>query len=271
MAGQTDCQRSTLTVNRGTYYIDTGSSLGTQQAWPYQPLPASVNVFTGTYTYYLFLLYAKPTTTQTYQLYVGSDFNPADTSQLWVTRVNKGPTPFQFVKDTTDVMTACATNQPGTDFPWCYDFDSGSGVLSVTMNMGFQKFAQEWAQAHQNECQPSSYCSLQGNSCGCSLSTTDPGYKECQNACANWAGKAIDCPWDSSDFGSALPACYGFGFTLPQDFLANDQTAPTAQCLTQSPVWNVPLSAAPSSLAGSCTYTPAMLPTGSFCTPAEKR
>ena len=95
MAGQQTCQRSSLTVNSGSYYMDTGASLTTQNAWNEFGAPV-LNVFMGGGTYYTFLLYAKSTTVQTYSMYVGTDFNPADTSQLWVTRVDKGPVPYAF-------------------------------------------------------------------------------------------------------------------------------------------------------------------------------
>ena len=38
------------------------------------PPTISVNEFRAGRTYYLFLLYAKPDTTQTYQIYVGDNF-----------------------------------------------------------------------------------------------------------------------------------------------------------------------------------------------------
>jgi len=271
MASQADCQRSSLTVNNGTYYIDTAVSLSKQNMWDFAP--PGVNVFTAANTYYTFLLFAKPTTVQTYQLYVGTGFNPADTNQLWVTRVDKGPSPFVFYKDTTDTMVPCSSRKPGTNFSWCYDYDSTGGFLSVTMDMGFAKFAKEYGEATEQQCQPESYCSWNASSksCGCSLKSNDPGYNECQYACSNWATKAIDCPWDSSDFSSPTGACYGFGFTLPSTFMASDQAPPAGTCLTQDPTWNVPLTAASSNKIGDCTYTQSMLPTGSFCGSGKKR
>lgn len=272
MASQADCQRSSLTVNNGTYYIDTAVSLATQNMWDFTP--PGVNVFTAGNTYYTFLLFAKPTTVQTYQLYVGTGFNPADTSQLWVTRVDKGPSPFVFYKDTTDTMVPCSARKPGTNFGWCYNYDASGGFLSVTMDMGFSTFAKEYAEATEQQCQPESFCSWNSSSksCGCSLKSNDLGYNECQYACSNWATKAIDCPWDSSDFPTGpTGACYGFGFTLPGTFMAADQAPPGATCLTEDLTWNVPLTAASSTVAGNCAYTQSMLPTGSFCTSGKKR
>jgi cell migration-inducing and hyaluronan-binding protein len=74
MAGQGTWQRSSLTVNNGIYYIDSAVSQATQQKWG----AGNYNVFQAGQTYYTFLLFAKPTTIQTYQIYVGANFNPAD-------------------------------------------------------------------------------------------------------------------------------------------------------------------------------------------------
>jgi cell migration-inducing and hyaluronan-binding protein len=86
MMGQSISQRSNLTANHGQYYIDTTVGLARQQQ---QVGPVgNVNVFRAGQTYYVFLVFAKPTTMQTYQLYVGKDpgFNPS--SAVVMTRVN---------------------------------------------------------------------------------------------------------------------------------------------------------------------------------------
>jgi hypothetical protein len=272
MAGQTTCQRSSLTVNNGNYYMDTAVSANTQNSWNEFGAPA-INVFTGGQTYYTFLLFAKPTTIQTYSMYVGTDFNPSDPSQLWVTRVDKSATPYAFAKDAAATITACSSHKAGSDFPWCYDYSSATGILSVTMNMGFSGFAQNYAKAIEEHCGPANYCgwNQSTNSCGCLLSSKDGSYKECQNACSNWTGKAIDCPWDSSDFMSPRGACYGIGMVLPSDFVAseNGTSSPPGQCLPNNLTWNVPFTAASSGTAGTCTYSTA--PTGTFCSSAMRK
>ena len=274
LAGQTTCQRSSLTVNNGNYYMDTKVSLTGQNSWNEFGTPA-INVFTGGQTYYTFLLFAKPTTVQTYSMYVGTDFTPSDPSQLWVTRVDKSATPYAFAKDTADTITACSSRKSGSDFPWCYDYSSTTGILTVTMNMGFSGFAQNYAQAVEEHCGPANYCgwNQSTNSCGCVLSSKDGGYKECQNACSNWAGKAIDCPWDSTDFSTPRGACYGIGVALPGDFVASETTttSPPGQCVPNNPTWNVPFTAAQSGTAGTCNYTASMLPKGSFCSSAMRK
>jgi len=61
--GQSQAQRSGLTVNNAQYYIDTSVGKDTQTS----------NVFEKGHTYYTYLLFAKPNTKQTYQIYVGKD------------------------------------------------------------------------------------------------------------------------------------------------------------------------------------------------------
>lgn len=265
MAGQAVYQRSSLTVNNGSYYMDTGASLTTQNNWAVGP---DINVFTAAQIYNVFLLYAKETTVQAYSLYVGTDFTPSDPTQLWVTRADKDG-PFQFMPQSSYTIVECSSLKPGTDFAWCYDFDQMAGILTVHMNMNFSDFKQNYAQAIEEHCQPQSYCTWNpsSNSCGCALSSNDQGYKECQNACSNWATKSIDCPWDSSDFtGGATGGCYGFGVQLPNDFMASDQMPPAGQCLPDDPTWNVMFKAAlPATARKGCFYTRGKLPTGSFC------
>ena len=89
MAGQSTYQRSTMAPNNGKYYIDTTVSLTKQKT----PPTVSVNEFREGQNYYLFLLYAKPDTTQTYQIYVGDGFDKDNPEHLWATRatVTKDP------------------------------------------------------------------------------------------------------------------------------------------------------------------------------------
>jgi len=269
MAGQAVYQRSSLTVNNGNYYMDTGASLSTQNSWT---TSADINVFTAGQIYNVFLLYAKATTAQTYSLYVGSDFDPTKSAQLWVTRADKDG-PFQFMPQSSYTIAECSTLKPGADFPWCYDFDQAAGILAVHMDMNFSDFKQNYAKAVEEHCQPQSYCtwSTSSNSCGCALSSNDRGYQECQNACSNWATKSIDCPWDNADFTGPTGGCYGFGVQLPSDFMANDQASPAGQCLPDDPTWNVEFKAAsPGTARRGCFYTRAKLPTGSFCSTGNR-
>ena len=67
MMGQAKFQRSNLTVNHGQYYIDTGVSIAQQVAADANNL----NVFQAGKSYDVFFVYAKPTTQQTYTMFVG--------------------------------------------------------------------------------------------------------------------------------------------------------------------------------------------------------
>ncbi len=96
MAGTDLSQRQTMTINNGLYYIDTTVSLASQQS---EPLsfggPATFyNVFKSGKTYMVFFLYAKPSTAQTYQIYVGTDFNTSGGFQSG--RVDFDTKPFTF-------------------------------------------------------------------------------------------------------------------------------------------------------------------------------
>ena len=91
LMGQATYQRSSLTTNNNRYYIDTTPSLKVQDTPP--PLNNNfpifhINVFLTDKTYYVFLLFAKKTTKQTYDLYVGKGFKATtNEDHLWLTRV----------------------------------------------------------------------------------------------------------------------------------------------------------------------------------------
>src|SRR4029434_2739028 len=132
MMGQSISQRSNLTANHGQYYIDTTVGLGRQQQ---QVAPVgNVNVFRAGQTYYVFLVFAKPTTMQTYQLYVGKDpgFNPS--SAVVMTRVNVNSAALAFFR------VLC----PST---WKRQYNAATGILTVTMDMAFTDFEQAYANA----------------------------------------------------------------------------------------------------------------------------
>src|SRR5262249_1709619 len=79
MGGQSTYQRSTMTLNNNVYYLDTSVNSKQQATEQFFPKtngnPRSFNVFKKGEKYYVFLLYSKPSTSQTYQIYVGPNFN----------------------------------------------------------------------------------------------------------------------------------------------------------------------------------------------------
>jgi hypothetical protein len=82
MGGQSTYQRSTMTLNNNVYYLDTSVNSAQQKNEQFFPTsngnPRSFNVFKKDQKYYVFLLFSKPSTTQTYQIYVGPNFNLAN-------------------------------------------------------------------------------------------------------------------------------------------------------------------------------------------------
>ena len=251
MAGQATFQRSTLTLDHGTYFMDTSVSWHTQQNA--SPPGDQKNVFAGGYTYATFLLYAEPGTKQTYQYYVGTDFN---TATLILVRVHWRDNPPKF--DTGDPIAQCSDKVKSQ----CYMFDTSKGYLTVILDMSqISTFAKDYDDAKAEHCAPVNYCHWDGKSCGCAHGNDD----ECSNACSNWAVKDVNCP---------NGGCYGFEFKLPDGFVAKDQamnTPPQFKCFNPDPMkggdayWDT-LFAEPTQSPGSqCDYK-MNLPGRTLCT-----
>ncbi len=250
MAGQAIAQRSTLTVNHGSYYMDTTVSEETQR----RGLPDNlVNVFKGGETYYTFLLFAKPKlddpnapppTKQTYQMYVGkTGFDPdKDVFEI-----------------TADISSLPIEPQHLTTWDWEKPkYDADSGFLTVTIDTSFATFKDNYNKVAKEHCQPRpNFCSWNDgtSSCGCALSSQDSLYPQCQAVCSSWTNKDVDCP---------SGGCYGFGVKFPDDFVANGQAQPpTPQCYPNNSDWNTPFDPASKEKAQSCYYS--TVPSGSFC------
>jgi hypothetical protein len=243
MMGSALYQRSNLTVNHGKFYIDTTIS-GDQQREKVLPPNQShhVNVFMGGETYYLFLLFAKEDTRQTYEMYVGK--NQADSfleSNVNMTRVAPKSTPFTFT--------------PGT-WPnnWERSYDPASGILSVTMNLS--DIHPEIVEQMETQCLPSSVCkwdhpnsdSGKEKQCITSLTAGHALYEEfvqgeiCENAVL-----AVDCP---------AGGCYGFSVKFPDDFTTSvsPDPRPAPGYFADDPDfnWNVDWVFPDADLAGDC-------------------
>jgi hypothetical protein len=201
MAGQNLYQRETLTVNHGVYYLDTTIPLSTQQTenFYFGPgLAKDFNEFQAGQTYYVYFLYAKPSTQQTYQIYVGKSFNP--TTMLKAVRGNLATAPIIF---TDEPIAHPSWLKPGT-------VDS-NGV--VTISIDFTGLT-ELLPSSTDLCQPRTFCTPSGTSCtgalGVGYSTLlkeDPDLTtEATETCETWAVKDRDCP---------VAGCFGFAFTLP--------------------------------------------------------
>lgn len=238
LMGSSLYQRSSLTANHGKYYIDTTVSEAVQKSNPTAGTLGTtpkINVFTGGQTYYLFTLFAKASTEQTYQMYVGKD-NNADfgRTNVKMTRVDPKKVPFTF---TTKDWPA---NWPDADY------NADTGILTVTMNLsGIQA---EIDTAKKDQCLPSSACKWENSSCVTSLKEGEYLYDEFVegNICEN-AVKAVDCP----DGG-----CYGVAVTLPDNFTLpppDGDPRPATEPFPENDDWNVNWKFADSDLAGDCT------------------
>ncbi len=226
MMGQSDYQRSSLTVNHGSYYIDTTISKDSQKA----SRAKSLNVFNGGQTYYVFFLYSKPSTKQVYKMYVGKELPFDDQKDVMFghAHINTGKL------DKNDPFTV-ATVQP-----WKRHYEKSTGILEVKVDM--TPLADEYDLSKNDLgktlCQPDNMCSWNGgkNQCECNIKDKDnylydvchekkadcadqpdcavdcvakPNDPHCIDAICSWAVKDLDCP---------KAGCPGFQVTLPGGF-----------------------------------------------------
>jgi Pentapeptide repeats (8 copies)/RTX calcium-binding nonapeptide repeat (4 copies)/G8 domain len=250
MMGPAISGRINLTANNANYYIDTTRNEA-QSGFPLK------NIFKANQTYYTFLIFAKPEIKQTYQFYVGID-NTIDENDPQIVNA---------VQTNIATLAVKFNDIPG-GWPstWDRQYDSSTGILSVTVDM--QEFENNFNLAKKESCRPSSFCEFKSNSCQCSdqLKIDDPDlYAECQriNIC-RWSGNDPDCP--VFDVGGKLtPLCLGFGVTMPNDFVADDMDhRPAPQCFPKDDSWNVAWEKVGPSLAGEeCFNLPT--PDTMFC------
>ncbi|HVY54675.1 MAG TPA: hypothetical protein VHC46_02870, partial [Thermodesulfobacteriota bacterium] len=244
MAGMALSQRSMMTLNNGVYYIDTTVSEAEQRK-----SAKSLNVFKAGETYYVFFLYAKPETKQSYQIYVGSGLNIGDSTNagdVSIVRANISGKPITFNPGPVDWASV----------GWTKNYNSGTGILTVTTDLS--SFANEFTTTKNDFCQPPTFCTLTDNTCGCSSDLTGDLKTACDsgNICGKWAGKDVDCPKDG---------CIGFSFKLPNPgFVADDKGSilqpsghrPDPTCFPNAVPWNISLTRASADVAGSCSITP---------------
>lgn len=211
MAGAAIATRETLTVNHGTYYLDTTVPLSMQQSedfnqqgGPNKSLTTSFNVFEPGETYTVFFLYAKPSTQQTYQIYVGTK-DPKNGSvtpvQVKIPDANLVPKPITGPADWL---------QPDTSQV------ASTGIVTVTVD--FSKVTNHNLDPAKDAglCQPHTFCTKSGDSCVSTLPKYDPLKAHYDRVCG-WAVKDLDCPADG---------CYGFQFTLPAADIFNADATP---------------------------------------------
>jgi hypothetical protein len=253
MAGVNGWQRSVMTANNGSYYIDTTVSKETQLTSTDLIEPAGarrINVFGKGQTYYVFFLFAKKDTKQTYQIYVGTDAKDADVKGI---KVSPKGWPIDKLQITDWAM------------PW-KPKPIKDGMLTVEVD--FNKISPDDidptsttmdASVLKETCKPVSYCSRdeKSNACQCDeaklgvLGLLDTASKTvCQTTCKDWAVKDLDCPQGG---------CLGFSFKMGENFKAQDQyQRPKPERFDGSPWTTILFQGAKD--AGDCTYTAAQTP-----------
>jgi len=226
MMGQETAQRSSLTVNHGTYYFDTLVSKDDQlKCGSTNPAnPCVINVFKPSETYYLFLIFAKQDTEQTYRFYVGDNtsFDPASI-QMIQAQIGKNPIVYVPLGPLPAGRAHWLNNDP----------TKANGVVEVNLKLADlpkdpdPNVPDPFTAGRAEKCQPSTYCSWNGTAC------VD---KSGSDAVCKWAVAAQDCP----DGG-----CFGISFTLPSGFATragNDprpNPRPPAVCLAKAPPWDI--------------------------------
>jgi cell migration-inducing and hyaluronan-binding protein len=230
MAGANIYQRNTLTVNHGTYFLDTSvprdvqygnvtaKTVGEQfnnitpcdVAEKDHCKPRSVNVFTAGQTYYVFFLYAKPSTEQTYQIYVGNGF---ETGSVMGVQMNISGAPVSLAQTFPTRPT------------WLKEPTVDNGILTVNVDF---KGVTDLEPTADNLCQPKTFCQVKKSTqpnekSRCVSALVNSGDNkdpllvansaledEVNKVCGTWAVKDLDCPKDG---------CFGFSFKLPSKFL----------------------------------------------------
>jgi hypothetical protein len=226
MGGQSTYQRSTLTINHGRYFLDTTVSADRQKGEDKQKgedftsikpcsvvtapdpcAPRSVNVFQGGQTYYVFFVFAKNETKQTYDIYVGENF---DRTTVKFYRPRLLDMPIEVMREAGPLPIQWVNYKPGNPILTVTIDFAGREEYSFKDNAGRKKFP-------AGLCQPKRFCKKDAKNdgiCACSLEEKDPMFKACASVCNEWAVKDLDYPQQGP---------LGFSFTLPPGFQAQDQ------------------------------------------------
>jgi hypothetical protein len=262
MMGESFFQRNTLTVNNGVYYVDTTVSEQKQRelgAGNITEFQASTDSKPRIYN--VFFLFAKPSTTQTYSIYVGSGFN--ENTDLKLIRADIA------VKKITFTSSALPDG-------WTKSYKGG--VLTVTVNMNFKPFIDDYNNERMAACRPNSFCKWTGDaatgSCGCNAAAVDYPDQNLIKECNGTNDMGLNppkplslCSWSVADVVCPAGGCYGFSFKMPTGFTTGvkEGLPPAANCFPGPPSspWDLPFNPASPALAGTCSYS--QTPPSDFC------
>jgi len=158
MMGQNLFQRSGLTVNHGSYYIDTTVSADAAAKADYTK---SFNEFVGGQKYEVLFVYAKANTKQKYTLYVGKDLTTKDFDPDKMVLYGHA-----------DITSGKFTFTPKMDMMndvwptgWTRKYDDKNGWLTISFDMGAPEVKGDFDLAKPDNnplgkqlCQPSTMC-----------------------------------------------------------------------------------------------------------------
>ena len=263
MMGQNTFQRSGLTVNHGSYYIDTTVSKGMQQSQGAK----SVNVFAHGGKYDLYFVYAKADTAQTYTMYLGTG-EAADygTKHVKFGYVDINTAKYEF-SDAKNKL-----QEPIWPAKWVRNYDPVSGILTISVDMS--SIASDFdltqndpksnppVQLGAELCQPKTMCGWTSNKCQCSITdTSNYLYDLCHEK--NAAGNDAVCSWSVKDLDCPAQGCPGVEITFPPKYAPDDAAnhhRPAATEFSFDPNynsnWNVPFNLESAATAGAqCQYT----------------
>ena len=244
MMGQGTGQRSTLTVNHGKYYIDDQVTLQTQMASGAKEW----NIYFPNETYYTYLIYAKPSLDQTYQMFVGYELDKKT--------VEPSVKPYRAVLETQNYQFKSADSDLkflDTSYdPSPQGMSPTAGLVTVRVSLSLtpesaKNYQDEFDNDRKDFCRPATYCEAQGSGKGTQC-VCKPGTECTDNSVCAWAIKDIDCP---------LKGCFAFGITMPDKFMTGIAATPPVPgkfSADKSYNWSLPFDKVQNTNNPQCTY-----------------
>jgi cell migration-inducing and hyaluronan-binding protein len=254
MMGQASAQRSALTLNHATYYIDTSVPLDTQKS-----SSSFFNAFQGDGVYDFFLVFANNRTKQAYSLYIGRDLTQEQAKAVITPgRMQIPSNDFPFCTTEGDNSECKCGPQCTGSWATFGGYESSTGLLTINIDLSQQSDLE--VANRKPFCQPTTYCSWNSetSTCGCKAGSSCTDDKVC-----SYGTKDIDCP---------VGGCYGFRIKLPGGFVAAQQQPPTPILFTDGDPYfqkgTVTFDAANAATAGACHYS--SVPTQPAATSLER-
>jgi hypothetical protein len=164
----------------------------------------------------VFFVFAKKSTKQKYQIYVGPGFT-TDTVKNIVGGIRVTDTNIRYIYEPWDEMPWKQSIKmlPGDVMEIEVDFSQKLQATIKNKLTTIDLDPNPSSATNSDTCKPESFCKWSGSqSCVSSLKADDPRYKVSDQTCKEWAVKDLDCP---------EAGCLGFSFTLPAGFKADDK------------------------------------------------